>query len=137
MYDDVAVTKQPGFTAIKQHEMYNKWRHIFPRKYWDSTYPKPPKTLLLSTKKQTNRKANKAFAAKSDKHESEQEAEMLQYTDEVFGDMYEPVQVFGTDSFDGVDLDYFNVDGLDLDYFNIDGLDVEDLNVDNFVCFES
>lgn len=130
MYADIAVTKPPGVTPIKQNEMFKKWRTIVPRKYWESTCPRPTANVMAEhqktkDEKDKKRKASKAFAAKSAKDESEQEAEMLQDTDEVFGDMYEPVQVFGTDGFDEMDLDYFNVDGLDFD----------DLNVDNFVSF--
>ena len=61
MLQELEVLEKPGIRAIKQVELYTKWRKIVPLEYRDITCPRPNEEIM---KKVKDDKANKAKGKK-------------------------------------------------------------------------
>ena len=60
----------PPLRAIKQVELYSKWRPLIPEKYRDITCPKPSDEIIESIKSEKREKVKKRTAAKSTENAS-------------------------------------------------------------------
>mmetsp|Transcript_71513 Transcript_71513/g.198012 ORF Transcript_71513/g.198012 Transcript_71513/m.198012 type:complete len:128 (-) Transcript_71513:149-532(-) len=54
----------PGLRPIKQMEMFEKWRDVVPREYWNDTCPKPAQEVIDMFKKGKKEKAKEKREAK-------------------------------------------------------------------------
>ena len=58
-FTTVATIPPPGISAIKQVELYSKFRDLLPQKYQDITCPYPGDAIMLKIKKEKNEKVLK------------------------------------------------------------------------------